>query len=594
MHMELQGFLPPQVSSSYPRIVSQMVPVHDALSVDVATLRSRGHVFVMLNGANDGIYVATDLTDLAAAASLAALALGADQDWVALGVRFFSPDGLLLTTPTDVDAIRCVHVLLEFQSWMWPGITVGHTYRIIEANRTISLTTRSLSPRVFVVSNFFTQAEADAIVAEGEPRLSASLVDLGGREVTSTHRTSKTAFLAPSSLSRGVQSRAAAVARLPSPSYAEQLHLVKYTTGTFYKPHLDTFGGKDILAADAPQGAYADFVAWTSWATTRLDALELSVKLPPAYKAGGALRPAVGAAFEAALLELFLAQGIATNFFKARYDEAWQDYLRMGLDDGSPELLSELLTARPEYLSSLIQAWQTSLDRFELIYPGTCSTTFDGHGQYFRWIRWLKDAIAHCADCASVAQPSGDLYPKFVSTFQDKLVTLLLADDVTLEAATNVTYAAGFRTKVDIGYGHDLLLDALKHFGATLLPKVIALWERRVSEPRLQYTLPARVPAQVYHPQRFATLFLYLNDVARGGATAFPFATGSVGDGCDGRGLAVQPRALEAVLFYVQTPDHQVDMLSRHGGCPPKGVKFGANAFLWNGDAEEGASLWLS
>ncbi|KUF94981.1 Cell 5A endo-1 [Phytophthora nicotianae] len=58
-------------------------------------------------------------------------------------------------------------------------------------------------------------------------------------------------------------------------------------------------------------------------------------------------------------------------------------------------------------------------------------------------------------------------------------------------------------------------------------------------------------------------------------------------------GLAVPPVKLTASLFYAQTPMNDLDPASLHGGCPPaKGIKFGANSFMWNADADEGANAW--
>ncbi|KAH9178446.1 hypothetical protein AeNC1_017459, partial [Aphanomyces euteiches] len=57
------------------------------------------------------------------------------------------------------------------------------------------------------------------------------------------------------------------------------------------------------------------------------------------------------------------------------------------------------------------------------------------------------------------------------------------------------------------------------------------------------------------------------------------------------RGLAVPPLKLHAALFYSQTGENELDPMSNHGGCPPaKGVKYGANLFMWNMDADEGTS----
>ncbi|KDO27167.1 hypothetical protein SPRG_07873 [Saprolegnia parasitica CBS 223.65] len=572
-----------------------------ALGADA--LRMRGHVFVLLNGANDGLFMAAhDLSDLELMARTAALALGADADWVALGLRLYSPMGHPLHSAADVDVGRIVHVLLEFQSWVWPGIAIGHVYTLYEDNMSMHLTTLSLAPRVFELSDFVSQDEADSIIAEGTPHLAASQVDLDGRDGISTHRTSRTGFLPPSRLSRRIQARAAAIARLPSQTYAEQLHLVQYTPGTFYKPHLDTFGGKAILADPAPVPAIDAYEAWVVWAAAALDALVADgVALPPAYCPNdGPLYPRTTEAFAHALLEVFFAHAVATNYFAARYDLAWQDWLRLNLDETIPGTLQELLTVRPNYLDALIEAWSNTINRIELIYTAARrETAVNGQSHYFRWIRWLKEAIAACADCPALVQPTGAWYPKFDKRFQQQLLELFLLDAprTALEAATNATFSAWLlATYYEQGLEDDLLLDALASFGPTLLPIIIDRFEHRVQDVRLHYTMPAQLPRHaVYRPQRFATAFVYLNDVKAGGATAFPFANGSDGgDGCHGRGLTVPPRALHAAFFYSQTPEHDIDVLSRHGGCAPRrgSIKFGANAFLWNSDAEEGTSLW--
>jgi prolyl 4-hydroxylase len=120
---------------------------------------------------------------------------------------------------------------------------------------------------------------------------------------------------------------------------------------------------------------------------------------------------------------------------------------------------------------------------------------------------------------------------------------------------------------------------------------------------------------------RFATVFLYLNDIedGRGGQTTFPLADmshipeamrrrlglrdspmetteriierlpggtqweGPMARKCYGGNLAIRPQRGSALLFYNQLPDGRLDPQSLHGGCPVlQGVKWGANMWLWN------------
>ena len=102
---------------------------------------------------------------------------------------------------------------------------------------------------------------------------------------------------------------------------------------------------------------------------------------------------------------------------------------------------------------------------------------------------------------------------------------------------------------------------------------------------------------------RFATVFMYINDVEEGGSTVFPkapsnnpteppphalamFKKGSMEYNllhkCHTQ-MAVEPKQGTAALFYSIKPDGQIDKASLHGACPViKGTKWGANIWIWN------------
>jgi len=127
---------------------------------------------------------------------------------------------------------------------------------------------------------------------------------------------------------------------------------------------------------------------------------------------------------------------------------------------------------------------------------------------------------------------------------------------------------------------------------------------------------------------RFATVFLYLNDVEIGGGGQTVFGkvpasqtkqlfnstrdrmmeyqsqyptdeeikemvkAGEIPEGswevpllnqCYKESFSIPPRKGDAILFYSQTPTGHLDVFSQHGACPVvKGIKWAANIWVWN------------
>lgn len=91
---------------------------------------------------------------------------------------------------------------------------------------------------------------------------------------------------------------------------------------------------------------------------------------------------------------------------------------------------------------------------------------------------------------------------------------------------------------------------------------------------------------------RFVTMFWYMNTVAEGGETSFPYAGGvrrgwdrSLRDGACTVGIQVKPQKGQAVFWYNLQPNGVGDEFSTHSACPPKGegsIKWGGNIWVWN------------
>ncbi|KAE8890070.1 hypothetical protein PF005_g3168 [Phytophthora fragariae] len=425
-----------------------------------------------------------------------------------------------------------------------------------------------MSPKVFDVQYFLTQNESEKIMELGMPGLSRSKVDgSNSSKITSKSRTSHTAFLEDSQFTREFRVRAARVARLPSPTFAERLQLLQYNAGEFYRQHFDTFHSREFLpnAFD-----YEDYEEWTKWAAEKLRSLDQS-KLPEEFREGGPLFPNAEdpLVFPSALLEVFYDYMNTTNKFKALFDTDYDEWIRTNLDRGAENLMKDLMEEkrRPSYLPRIVQVWEEKLGRGELRYTFP-KPQVNGQSHYYNWVRWAKERVSYLGDdCPPVARPNGDLYPQYTVDFQERLLEFVHDD-----------------------YSKDFIIQMTNEKWT---------WESRIRSPLLRYKLPKYV--KHFHPQRYVTLFMYLNNQTKvGGETVFPYALDRFSDeeitrdGMDecSKGLAVPPRGLHASLFYTQTPEGDIDEMSRHGGCPPhEGTKWGSNAFMWDSDADEGAEL---
>lgn len=80
------------------------------------------------------------------------------------------------------------------------------------------------------------------------------------------------------------------------------------------------------------------------------------------------------------------------------------------------------------------------------------------------------------------------------------------------------------------------------------------------------------------HAARSINFCLYLNNVPKGGETAFPrFRNAHTREG-----LRMKPERGKAMIFYMQTPDGNFDDLTHHAGLPVvDGEKYFTNLWIW-------------
>ncbi|ETV97994.1 hypothetical protein H310_09297 [Aphanomyces invadans] len=589
--------VPDASCTATPAILGDLAHVDTALG-RANELRAENKVFLLLNGQNDGLYVewSKDSACLHALAATAATALGANPDYFPNGLRLYNGMGLPISTTTDLDTERLAYILIDFQIWVWPGIRVGYVRQV----GNVTMKTISLSPLVFDCEGFFNLDEANAIIAHGSDKLTRSPVD-SPDAVDGYHadRTSNTAFLDDTQFTRDFRTRTAALARLPSPSFVERMQLVRYEAGQFFRKHEDYFESKDFLGKK--NDALKDYKTWAAWAAASIDVLEDKSTLPEAFHRGHPLYPAPDdiVTWQLALLEGFLADTLDTSFYSDHGDQPWADWLLENFDNQAHGIIDTLLKDKEYMLDAIIASWEKRVDvtvhpTLHYVKPKEAPSAVT---QYFRWIRWAKERVDDLGDEAPVhVRPDGKDYPSYRLTFQNKLVEYILKDKTPdeLDAFLGPDWAAWLDTNKD---SIDVLLDGLR-----LKPELFSLavdaWTKRAGPGLFDYDVPQYL--HHFEPNRFVTLFLYLNDVDEGGETVFPYSkerlvTNIERQGMDecSEGLAVPPTKLHASLFYAQTPENNLDPLSLHGGCPPsKGVKFGANSFTWNADADEGSVAW--
>jgi len=219
---------------------------NSSLAASAATTGRGDHgaVFVVLNGANEGVWVAHDPLCLGSVAAAAADALKPARS-TRRALYLYSVAGRPVADGAGVDrALRCLQLLVEGEAWVWGGVAPGFAFRVGVPERLeldgglppkpLLLRTLALSPRVLQAVGVLGAADSAALVEADGKRMVRS-PERHYAPGFENYRTSKSAFLVgPHAAHSMVRRTSQWVARLAELEHAEWPQLLRYDPGDWY------------------------------------------------------------------------------------------------------------------------------------------------------------------------------------------------------------------------------------------------------------------------------------------------------------------------------------------------------------------------
>eukprot|EP00931_Biecheleriopsis_adriatica_P089375 TRINITY_DN63521_c0_g1_i1.p1 TRINITY_DN63521_c0_g1~~TRINITY_DN63521_c0_g1_i1.p1 ORF type:complete len:611 (-),score=80.76 TRINITY_DN63521_c0_g1_i1:166-1998(-) len=332
------------------KVLSSMLSVEKALAVP-AVRRGSSRAFVMRNGENQGVFVAYRTGCHLSVAKGAAQALGATRRDISRPMRLFTPSGRPVDDHSQTDVLEhtdgLLHVLLEGEVWVWPGVRPGLQWSAAGAQ----LETFSLSPRVILVRNITWSSYFQTLKQKGERMLTDNAKDYG------KVRTSWMANLPPSRIKEAfyLREKMQHLVRLPEANFIESPQLLRYRPpsegrefGEWYKRHYDLKPNyKEVKETKVDR-----FIRWIRKRTSRIE-----IPRPVMIPADRWLE-----ASPADRAQLVTCQALVDS---KKLEKRKEDWLKKNIAIASHELLSVLLEADESLLPKAHSAYRRALNDTE-------------------------------------------------------------------------------------------------------------------------------------------------------------------------------------------------------------------------------------
>jgi hypothetical protein len=164
--------------------------------------------------------------------------------------KLFTADGGPIYTCSDIAEGAPIVAVHPERFFIHNTIRRGHIRKLHrlrnDDNVPVELETLNLQPRVFRIKNFFSELDADQLIANalaftGEDGLHRSITGPGGHSSVSSHRTSENVFDARSEVSLKLQRRAFELLGIYpfDGKMSDGLQILRYNIGQAYIHHMD-------------------------------------------------------------------------------------------------------------------------------------------------------------------------------------------------------------------------------------------------------------------------------------------------------------------------------------------------------------------